>query len=226
MSFGFDAKHPLTVAIVRPWLCARHASSATTAAVSAFKRANGLTPADPIVGKGTAKALDAAMFFDPPYNDPAFGELASHVYRQIVEPFVGFELNYLVTRPLSSIRRDIGFTLLSNSVSSAITAPFVGPDGVQRVAVGLKDVTIMGRRFHTNKQGAQAKVSMRSALIHELVHVRNVNSSLQFVTDDDSTVYVDTAVAASISASSGKPTSNTFFHFAHEIVASHVGVDF
>jgi peptidoglycan hydrolase-like protein with peptidoglycan-binding domain len=227
----------------------------TGAAVSAFKRDKGLTPADPVVGKGTAKALDAAVFVDPPYNDPAFGELASYVARQAVEPFVGFELNYLVTRNLRSLRRDVGFTLLSmlrdqtclaivaqsradgipdprvdadtratlaNSVASAVTSPFTGPDGIPRVAVGIKDVTIMGRRFHTNKQGAQAKVTMRSALIHEVVHIRNADSSLQFVTDNDSTVYVDTGVAASISTTSGKPTANTFFHFAHEIVASHV----
>lgn len=85
----------------------------TGGAVTAFKVDQGLNPSDPVVGPGTSTALDAALFVDPPSLDPAFGELAPYVAKHVVEPFVGFELNFLVTRPLDSLRHEIGFAMLS-----------------------------------------------------------------------------------------------------------------
>ncbi|MFN8032793.1 MAG: peptidoglycan-binding domain-containing protein [Mycobacterium sp.] len=223
-------------------------------AVSAFKTDQGLSPTDPVVGPGTSTALDNAMFFDPPYLDPAFGELAPYVVNQTVEPFVGFEVNYLLTRPISSVRNDVGFAILSllraeiclamvaqsrtagipdlrvddsartrlaNLGGSAITVPFTGPDAITRAAVGFRDATIEGRRFHTNKQGKKAQVTLRAAIVHELIHVRNIDNDLFTVTEDDPTVFLDPAVAISLSAS-GNLTRETFIHFANEIVAAHV----
>ncbi len=223
-------------------------------AVSAFKRDNGLSPADPVVGPGTSTALDDAMYYDPPYLDPSFGEVAPYVLNQAVEPFVGFELNYLITRPLNTIRHDMGVTMLSllrdeiclamvsqnrtegipdlrvdedsksslaNLTGSAVTVPFTGPDAISRAIIGFRDTTIMGRRFHTNKQGKKAKVTLRSAVIHELNHVRNLDSGLWQIAEDDSTVFLDPGVAVALSAS-GDLTRYTFYHFALEIVASHI----
>jgi hypothetical protein len=226
----------------------------TGVAVSAFKADRQLLPTDPVVGPGTSTALDSAMYYDPPYLDPAFGELAPYVLNQTVEPFVGFELNYLLTRPLNSIRNDIGFATLSllgseiclaivsenrtagipdvrvdddtratlaNLTGSAVTVPFTGPDAIRRVAVAIRDTTIMGRRFHMNKQGKKAKVTLRAAVVHELTHVRNIDNELWLVTEDDPTVFLDPSVAVSLS-SSGNLTRDTFIHFVQEIVAAHV----
>jgi peptidoglycan hydrolase-like protein with peptidoglycan-binding domain len=223
-------------------------------AVSAYKRDQGLSPADPVVGPGTSTALDNAMYFDPPYLDPWFGELAPYVLNQTVEPFVGFELSRLLSCPLNTIRHDIGLATLSllrneiclamvsenrtagipdlrvdddtksslaNLRGSAVTVPFTGPDAITRAAVGFRDTTLMGRRFHTNKQGKRAKVTLRSALVHELTHVRNIDNALWEVTEDDGTVFLDPSVAVSLSAT-GDMTRDTFSHFVNEIVAAHV----
>ncbi|WIM87128.1 peptidoglycan-binding domain-containing protein [Candidatus Mycobacterium wuenschmannii] len=223
-------------------------------AVKAFKRAQGLSPADAVVGPGTSTALDNAMYHNPPYLDPWFGEVAPWVLNQVVEPFVGFELNYLITRPLNTIRHDVGFAMLSllrdeiclamvsqnrtagipdlrvdedsrasvaNLTGSAIYVPFTGPDAITRGIIGFRDTTIMGRRFHTNKQGKKAKVTLRSALIHELTHMRNVDSGALQVTEDDGSVFLDPNVAVALSAS-GDMTREVYVHFIQEVVASHV----
>lgn len=225
-------------------------------AVSAFKRDQGLSPTDPVVGPGTSTALDNAMYFEPPYLDPAFGEFASYVVNQVVEPFVAAELNALLNCPARTIRNDAGFKALAllrseiclamvaasrtegipdvrvdegtrywvaNLSGSAVTSPFEGPDGVTRAVVGFRDTTIEGRRFHTDKHGKSNKVTLRAALIHELVHVRNLNNDLYTLTEDDGTVFLDPAVAQSVSASSGKMSRDTMIGFIHELVASHVG---
>lgn len=227
----------------------------TGAAVTAFKVDHNLNPSDPVVGPGTSKALDADLFVDPPSLDPAFGELAPYVAGHVAEPFVGFELNYLVTRPLDSLRHEIGFAMLSmlgsgfclaivaqsravdipdvrvtaeaknrmtNLGGSAVTVPFVGTDGADHVAIAIRDLTIMGRRYSTDIYGRKAVVSLRGALCHELTHVRNDHRDLGSTPDSDGSVYLDPGLAASLSASTGQPTANTFSHFVHEIVASHV----
>ena len=229
--------------------------SGTGDAVTAFKINQGLHPSDPVVGPGTSRALDAAVFVDSALLDPAFGELTPYVAAHVVEPFVGFELNYLVTRPLNSMRYDIGFAMLSllrsqfclaiiaqsravdipdarvtadakNSMAnlhgSAITVPFTGTDGVDHVGVALRDLTIMGRRYSTNLHGQRAKVTLRGALCHELTHVRNLQKDLTSTPDGDGSVYLDYVLSATLSASTGQPTGETFSHFVHEIVASHV----
>lgn len=230
--------------------------SQTGTAVSAFKVANGLSPADPVVGAGTSTRLDALMFVDPPALDPAFGELAPYVAAHLVEPFVGFELNYLLSCPLDSLRHEIGVAMLlllrSNDclaivaqtravdipdprvtaeakdrmatfTSSAITVPFTGTDGLDHVAVAIKDLTIMGRRFSANIHGKKAVVGMREALCHELTHVRNLHRDLLSTPDSDGSAYLDTGLAANLSASTGQSTAVVLQHFVHEIVASHVG---
>src|SRR5262245_14004101 len=85
----------------------------TGAAVTAYKVDHDLHPSDPVVGQGTSTTLDAELFTDPPSLDPAFGEVAGFVAGHVVEPFVGFELNYLITCPLDSVRREIGSAMLS-----------------------------------------------------------------------------------------------------------------
>jgi hypothetical protein len=85
----------------------------TGSAVSAFKQFHSLSPTDPVVGPGTSGRLDSELFFDPPNLDPSFGEVASFVAREVVEPFVGFELAPLINAPLSSQRRDVGSFMLS-----------------------------------------------------------------------------------------------------------------
>lgn len=227
----------------------------TGLAVKAFKHDKGLQPADARVGPGTSTALDDAMYFDPPYLDPQFGEVAPYVVSQTVEPFVAAEVNRLLGCPLNSLRHDVGFAVLSllraeillamvseyrtdgipdprvdgdirarvaNLSGSAVTVPFTGPDAITRAAVGFRDHVFEGRRFHTNKFGKKAKVGLRAALVHELTHVRNLNNDLYTLTEDDGTVFLDPAVAQSISVSSGRLTRETLIGFAHEFVASHV----
>ncbi|MFN8032799.1 MAG: peptidoglycan-binding domain-containing protein [Mycobacterium sp.] len=97
----------------------------TGTAVSAYKADQGLSPTDPVVGPGTSTALDDAMFFDPPYFDPWFGELASYVLNQVVEPFIAFELNFLVNCTNKTVRKDTGWAyleMLRNEICLAIVS--------------------------------------------------------------------------------------------------------
>ena len=77
----------------------------TGAAVTTFKNRHGLTPNDPVVGKGTAQALDDDLFRDPPALDPAFGEFSSAVVEHRLEQFVARELIVMLQTPFDSWRR-------------------------------------------------------------------------------------------------------------------------
>src|SRR6478752_6968726 len=77
----------------------------TGAAVTTFKNRHGLTPNDPVVGKGTAQALDDDLFRDPPELDPAFGEFSSAVVEHRLEQFVARELIAMLQTPFDSWRR-------------------------------------------------------------------------------------------------------------------------
>ncbi len=81
---------------------------ATGDAVSAYKRSHRLSPADAVVGPGTAKALDDDLFVDPPGLDPAFAEFAPMVVDHRVEPFVALELVALLLAPFDSWRHMLG----------------------------------------------------------------------------------------------------------------------
>jgi peptidoglycan hydrolase-like protein with peptidoglycan-binding domain len=58
----------------------------TGAAVTRFKTSHSLDPTDPVVGTGTATALDDDLFFDPPILDPVFAEFSPLVVDHRVEP--------------------------------------------------------------------------------------------------------------------------------------------
>ncbi|MFC4512440.1 MULTISPECIES: peptidoglycan-binding domain-containing protein [Streptomyces] len=97
----------------------------TGAAVSAYKDAKGLSPDDPVVGKGTMGALDDDLFVDPPTLDPAFKEFSPFVVDRRLEPFAGLELAVLIDTPLNSWRHMLGrFTLdaLNSSTLLGIVA--------------------------------------------------------------------------------------------------------
>lgn len=110
----------------------------TGAAVTDFKRSQGLSPSDPVVGPGTSQALDDALFFDPPNLDPAFAEVADFVTRHVVEPFVALELAPLIRAPLNSARHDVGSLILSTLKSGFL----VGMVAASRVSDLLGDVRI------------------------------------------------------------------------------------
>lgn len=227
----------------------------TGAAVSAYKSDHGLQPTDPVVGPGTSAQLDADLFTDPAYLDPAFGEVASYVAAQVMDPFAGFEITHLLNTPLNSQRRDVGFFLLSaldsglcraivtasralsipdprvpaqtksslaNLRGSGITVPFAEADGTQHVAIGFRDITLMGRRVITDVNGLTARVGVREVLCHEVTHLRNEGTTLGDTPDTDGTVFLDTGLAAQMSAT-GRATARVFLAFVHEMVASHVG---
>ena len=86
---------------------------ATAVAVTAYKTFKGLVPNDPVVGRGTSKALDDELFFDPPVLDPAFAEFSPAVVDHRLEPFVAFELAMLIRAPLDSWRHMLGRFALS-----------------------------------------------------------------------------------------------------------------
>ena len=84
----------------------------TGAAVTAYKTDKGLTPNDPVVGPGTAKALDDDLFNDPPRLDPTFGEFSGPVVDHRMEQFVALELNALISQPLNFFSHMLGrFTM-------------------------------------------------------------------------------------------------------------------
>jgi Putative peptidoglycan binding domain len=77
----------------------------TGAAVTAFKNRHGLSPNDPVVGKGTSQALDDDLFRDPPEFDPAFAEFSPAVVEHRLEQFVARELITMLRAPFDSWRR-------------------------------------------------------------------------------------------------------------------------
>jgi hypothetical protein len=76
----------------------------TGAAVTAYKTRKGLVPNDPVVGKGTAQALDDDLFRAPPELDPTFAEFAPAVVEHRLEQFVARELIGMLRAPLDSWR--------------------------------------------------------------------------------------------------------------------------
>jgi hypothetical protein len=92
----------------------------TGTAVSAYKVAKGLQPSDPVVGPGTAQALDDDFFVDPPTLDPTFKEFSPAVVDHRVEPFVALVLAALIDTPLNSWRHMLGFFALSNLNSGGL----------------------------------------------------------------------------------------------------------
>jgi hypothetical protein len=93
----------------------------TGAAVTRFKMSHSLGPTDPVVGTGTATALDDDLFFDPPNLDPAFAEFSPLVADHRVEPFVGLELAALIDTPLNCWRRMLGLFALNGMNSDQLT---------------------------------------------------------------------------------------------------------
>jgi putative peptidoglycan binding protein len=85
----------------------------TGTAVSAYKVDKGLSPSDPVVGPGTARALDDDFFFDPPRLDPTFAEFSPAVVDRRLEPFVALELSALLHTPLDSWRHMLGIFALT-----------------------------------------------------------------------------------------------------------------
>lgn len=85
---------------------------ATGAAVTAFKQRHSLRPDDPVVGQGTAQALDDDLLISPPELDPTFGEFSPAVVEHRLEQFVARELSAMLAAPFDSWRRMLAsFTL-------------------------------------------------------------------------------------------------------------------
>jgi hypothetical protein len=77
---------------------------ATGAAVTVYETAKNLTPNDPVIGPGTARALDNDLFREPPSLDPAFGEFSPAVVDHRLEQFAARELLSFLPAPLDSWR--------------------------------------------------------------------------------------------------------------------------
>lgn len=92
----------------------------TQAVVTDYKQRKGLSPSDPVVGPGTAKALDDDFFVDPPELDPTFAEFSPLVVNHRVEPFVALELAQLITAPFDTWRRVLGNWVLANLNSGSL----------------------------------------------------------------------------------------------------------
>lgn len=89
----------------------------TGQAVTAYKTDKGLSPNDPVVGPGTMKALDDDLFFEPPEEDPRFGQFSLWVGSRQLDSLVGQELNRMMGAPSSSWRRmvaDFAFASLDS----------------------------------------------------------------------------------------------------------------
>jgi hypothetical protein len=68
----------------------------------------GFSIPDPVVGPGTAKALDDDFFVDPTELDPTFTEFSPAVVNHRIEPFVALELAQPITAPFETRRRVLG----------------------------------------------------------------------------------------------------------------------
>ena len=196
----------------------------TGAAVSAYKSDHGLQPTDPVVGPGTSAQLDADLFTDPAYLDPAFGEVASYVAAQVIGPLRRIrdhppaqhaaQLPTPQRRILPAVRAGLRAvprdrdgesgaehpgsagaradqSSLANLRGSGITVPFAEADGTQHVAIGFRDITLMGRRVITDVNGLTARVGVREVLCHEVTHLRNEGTTLGDTPDTDGTVFLE-----------------------------------
>lgn len=97
-------------------------------------------------------------------------------------------------------------------------------NGSLRAFIVINDDVILGRAFITRiSDGTRARVSLLGVLVHELTHARNVAQTLALLEtpDTDSDVYVDTALAQTLSATVA-PTANVLRSYVNEIVARHV----
>lgn len=92
----------------------------TGVAVTTYKTVKGLIPNDPVVGPGTARALDDDLFFDPPYLDPTFAEFSPFVVAHRIEPFAALELSEMLQAPLDSWRHMLGRFALSGLTSELL----------------------------------------------------------------------------------------------------------
>lgn len=156
----------------------------TGSAVHAFKAANGLSPDDPVVGRGTAAKLDELLLHGSPLLDPDFGEVSGFVARHSVEPFLGLELAPLLLAPLNSQRHDVARALLDSLNTGACLAMVAGsraagvvdprlPDDVRRQLGNLGAASGMVVHF-TSADGVERVVMVldditirgRRSLIH------------------------------------------------------------
>jgi hypothetical protein len=97
-------------------------------------------------------------------------------------------------------------------------------DGSPRAFILINDDVILGRAFITRvSDGTRAPVTLLGTLVHELTHARNLANTLALLNtpDTDSAVYVDTALAQTLSATVA-PTANVLRSYVNEIVARHV----
>jgi hypothetical protein len=97
-------------------------------------------------------------------------------------------------------------------------------NGALRSFIIIRDEIILGRAFITRTaDGTRAPVTLQGVLVHELTHALNLTNTLALLEtlDNDSDVYVDTALAQTLSATVG-PTTNVLRSYVNEIVARHV----
>jgi hypothetical protein len=107
--------------------------------------------------------------------------------------------------------------------SAGRTVPFTGTDGVQHVVIEMDELTIRGRRVVVHRpSGRQAPLTLRAVICHEMTHVRNLGLGMRTTPDTDTTVFLDTNLASSLSSSTGVPTARSFSQFAAEMNARHV----
>lgn len=85
----------------------------TGEAVRKFKIDHHLSPTDPVVGPGTSKALDDALFSNPPSQDPSYGQFAPIVVDKRLEQFIALELHRFLQRPSDWFQHDIAQFVLS-----------------------------------------------------------------------------------------------------------------
>lgn len=97
-------------------------------------------------------------------------------------------------------------------------------NGSPRAFIVINDDVILGRAFITRvSDGTRAHVSLLGVLVRELTHARNLTQTLALLEtlDTDPDVYVDTALAQTLSATVA-PTANVLRSYVNEIVARHV----
>lgn len=96
--------------------------------------------------------------------------------------------------------------------------------GELRSFIVIADHVIMGKGdVHRLSNDTHAPASLHGVLVHELTHARNADNiaALESTADTDPGVYVDTALAQTLTASTG-PTSHVLHSYVAEITARHV----